>query len=723
MERHRNVTEDPRSDPVHLFYPQDIPSSPPSIVSEAGTRRKPKRPPPVTPRSFKRFFTPRSSLNAVANVTTRQALRELNTTSLNRRGPAFTKAKTLNAPNTISHGILKSPFTEITRTPSRKRKLSFSSPTSPPQSSPIRRVRLAPPVEDDRLVEKTVNEIELKFPPEPILSPRKSIQKQLFVVKPPVEPVRRSKVLATSGEYCLRSVSGRMNRLTMRCNYGSDWRDQTSTFYSRPTDVHQNISVNEDRPALPFCIASCNTNSLVAIGDEEGGIRLVDSAKEDNVGFSKAHVSFRAHGNSIMNLEFSSDDLLLATAAGDQTTLIFDMHTQKPIHCLSNHTSSVKHVQFQPASNNKMLATCSRDGTVNIWDLRCKGHENPSMQIHCALDQDGTSSVSPPMINYPQSLRTIQDAHAFMSRTSKLAAVQKQDSHFSRENVTVTSLSFLPAGRENLFVTASEANACIRLWDMRTSYNIRRGSPAPLSTTREPDSHVNHRSYGVTSLVLNGDGSRLYSLCRDLAVYAYSTSHLVLGSSPDLALHNDRPRRAGGPDKEGLGPLYCFRHPRLQVSTFYVKAALRPAKDDKAEMLAVGSSDNCAILFPTDERFLSASQPAVQTQTDLPPTIRPPLVRPGLRRTNSDMSFSGRPESSIPTYRSGTPLVGGHMKEVSAVSWTQNGELVTVSDDYTARCWREGPDARDLRTGGETDGRRWGCGWADTPDSYDDEEE
>lgn len=521
-----------------------------------------------------------------------------------------------------------------------------------------------------------------------------------------------------------------------------DWRDQTSIFYSRPTDVHQNISVTEDRPALPFCVASCNSkcpfpliailhthlgkaNSLVAIGDEEGGIRLVDSAKDDSVGFSKSHVSFRAHGNSIMNLEFSSDDLLLATAAGDQTTLIFDMITQKPIHCLSNHTSSVKHVQFQPASNNKMLATCSRDGTVNIWDLRCKGHENPSMQIHCALDQDGTPSASPSMVNYPLPLRTIQDAHAFMSRTSKIAAVQKQDSHFSRENVTVTSLSFLPAGRENLFVTASEANACIRLWDMRTSYNIRRGSPAPLSTTREPDSHINHRSYGVTSLVLNGDGSRLYSLCRDLAVYTYSTSHLVLGSSPDLALNNDRPRRAGGPDKEGLGPLYCFRHPRLQVSTFYVKAALRPAKDDKAEMLAVGSSDNCAILFPTDERFLSTSQPAVQTQTqtDSLPTIRPPLVRSGLRRTNSDMSFSGRPESSIPTYRSGTPLVGGHLKEVSAVSWTHNGELVTVSDDYTARCWREGPDARDLRTGGETDGRRWGCGWADTPDSYDDEEE
>jgi WD40 repeat protein len=464
-------------------------------------------------------------------------------------------------------------------------------------------------------------------------------------------------------------------------------------------------------------------NSLVAIGDEEGGIRLLDSAKEDKVGFSEAHLAFRAHGNSIMNLEFSSDDMLLATAAGDQTTLIIDMTTQKAIHCLSNHTSSVKHVQFQPASNNNMLATCSRDGTVNIWDLRCKGYENPSLQIHCALASDSEDSSSAPSskVNYPQPVRTIQDAHASMTRSSKLAAVYKQDNHFSRENVTVTSLSFLPAGRENLFVTASEANACVRLWDMRTSYNIRRGHPAPLSTTREPDSHINHRSYGVTSVVLNGDGSRLYTLCRDLAVYAYSTSHLVLGSSPDLVLNNSRPRRTGGPDKEGLGPLYCFRHPRLQVSSFYVKAALRPAKDDRGEMLAVGSSDHCAILFPTDERFLASSQPT--PQTDSLPSTRPPLVRPGLRRTNSEMSFTSRPESAIPTYRSGTPLVGGHTKEVSAVAWTYDGELVTVSDDYSARCWREGPDARDLRIGGETDGRRWGCGWAETTDSYDDDEE
>lgn len=223
MDRHHNAATDLRSDPVHHSYTHDIPSSPPSIVSEAGTRRKPKRPPPVTPRSFKRFFTPRSSLNAEISMmpASRHALKELSTTSLNRRGPAFTKAKSSNAANSVGHGTLKSPFTEVFKTPSRKRKLSFSSPSSPPQSSPIRKVRLTTIAQDDRLVEKTVNEIELMLPPETIVTPRKSVQKQLFTAKRALEPVRRSKALATSGEYCLRSVSGRMDRLTMRCNYGS----------------------------------------------------------------------------------------------------------------------------------------------------------------------------------------------------------------------------------------------------------------------------------------------------------------------------------------------------------------------------------------------------------------------------------------------------------------------------------------------------------------------
>jgi hypothetical protein len=89
---------------------------------------------------------------------------------------------------------------------------------------------------------------------------------------------------------------------------------------------------------------------------------------------------------------------------------------------------------------------------------------------------------------------------------------------------------------------------------------------------------------------------------------------------------------------------------------------------------------------------------------------------------NSSTGLSERLEHTIPIYDHGTALIEGHRKEVSAVSWTNNGELLTVSDDMTGRCWREGPDARALRQGGESEGKRWLCGWADVDASYDEEE-
>lgn len=469
-------------------------------------------------------------------------------------------------------------------------------------------------------------------------------------------------------------------------------------------------------------MTSSEANSLVAVGDEEGAVRLLDSAKDDKSGFSKAYLSFRPHTNALMDLEFSSDDMLLATASGDQTSTVVDMITQTPVYCLSNHFSSVKRVQFQPGGN-KILATCGRDGNVNIWDLRCKGFEKPSLQVCCSLESESEPAgvQASPKMTYPQVLNTIYGAHVW--GPSQAAAGDKTEPQAGRSDVTVTSLAFLPPGRENMFVTASEANASVRLWDLRTAHNNRRGRPViPLSTTREPDSHVKYRRFGLTSMTLGGDGSRLYTLCRDGTVYAYSTSHLVLGHAPELTLNNNRPRRSGGSDKEGLGPLYGFRHPRLQVSSFYVKVAARKPVHDKPEMLAVGSSDYCPVVFPTDERFLN--EPSHKAPADAGiPSPKTPLssaLRPGLRRVSSGLS--GRLEDTIPIYQSGTPLVEGHDKEVTAVSWTADGELVSVSDDYSARCWREGPDARDLRAGGETEGRRWGCGWADTEDSYDDEE-
>ena len=468
----------------------------------------------------------------------------------------------------------------------------------------------------------------------------------------------------------------------------------------------------------PLIIAA---NSLVAIGDEEGGIRLLDADKRSKTAFSKPYLTFRPHGNAVLDLSFSHDDLLLATASGDQTSRVIDMPTQTAVCGMAEHSSSVKQVCFQPGSSN-IIVTSSRDGSVLMWDLRCKGYHNPVREVQISLsahEDNDTNNSGQRSVPFARSINQIHEAHAASAQSSLSAAAKieritktahNRDSPSGiepqnrRGEVSITSLTFLGAGREHLLLTGSEANASVKVWDLRTTHNHRRSRTMPLSSTRLPDSHNTYRHFGLTSIALSGDGARLYTTCRDNTIYAYSTSHLILGHAPELSL-GSRPRRAGRDIKEGLGPLYGFRHPQYHATTFYVKSALRPAAGDHSELLAVGSSDGCAIVFPTDERYLTHDASS----------------KPQFNRTDSGTSLFSRMNDTIPMYHKGTALIRGHNREVTDMTWTPNGELITVGDDLTARCWREGPDARDLRTGGESGGKRWECGWAEAEAGWDDD--
>lgn len=314
-------------------------------------------------------------------------------------------------------------------------------------------------------------------------------------------------------------------------------------------------------------------------------------------------------------------------------------------------------------------------------------------------------------------VNSIYDAHRPQGRRSQTAS--PQDSRAKGElpgrvgDVSVTAISFLPQGKEHLLLTGSEANASIKLWDIRSLHNTRRKTALPLSSTAEPLSHNQWRHFGINSLNLSGDGSRLYALCKDNTVYAYSTAHLILGQAPELLSTTARRRPQNFDIPESLGPLYGFRHPQLHATSFYVKSGIRPAKAGKAEMLAVGSCYGCTILFPTEERYLQWDDHADSTSV---------ADKPLLRRSGSSLLNTPRYDDDIPISSSGTPLIRGHDREVGALTWTADGELVTVGDDFLVRCWREGGDARQLRTGGEQGGQRWGCGWADVPASYDDED-
>ncbi|KAL8783840.1 MAG: hypothetical protein Q9213_004330 [Squamulea squamosa] len=712
---------------------ENIPSSP--IPPSKTCGNKPKARPTVTPRTFTRFFTPRSSSIRVGKLgASRQALKDITASASNRKSDLRFRSIKKDATGNV----------EDTAVPVRKkRKIEPPSPNVTVNgSSPLKQASAPRP---ELTPSETGDDSDLD-------GGGAASQCQTTNIRP-TRPIIRSKQRGSVGGLLHRELGSNTSMYRLPLCHGRDPQYETANFYTTINDRHVCVNLGDPTAhAIPFCIASCSTNSLVAVGDEEGGIRLLETVREDKPPhFKKAYLTFRPHTNAVLDLAFSMDDLLLATASGDQTSQIIDMPTQRAIHTLVGHTSSLKQVMFQPNCSN-VIATSSRDGTVRLWDLRCKGSDALVRHLCTSIDGPDGIDTSTPLTKktaYSRCVDAIIGAHSsrIPLATSIVRAVDsnatndvpsKFETPSRRGDASITSLSFL---RDNLLLTASEADATVKLWDLRSTYSHRRSTqPVPLSSTRQPQSHTKYRHYGVTSMALSGDRGRLYTVCRDSTIYAYSTAHLILGHAPELSTTSAssdastcmrKSRFSRTTEKEGAGPIYGFRHPQFIASSFYVKLAVRPAKDDRSELLAVGSGsvNGCAVVFPTDERYMrkpSSSHryhdiPNIDTRSMATTSVNALPTPPSSVSKRSLPCSNNRPTDTIPIYNHGTALVRGHEYEVTALNWAHGGELVTVSDDFTSRCWREDIDrSRDLRIGGEGEGRRWGCGWADVNEGWDD---
>ena len=684
------------SSPCVQRFSDELPSSPPPHVTNTGSRKL-KKPPPITPKRFQKFFTPRTSTHRSSAALSRSGrqLQDITRAALNRSSNAShrtTPRKTVNFADIDVENNVQTP-----QLSSRKRKTPYLSPeSSPAQSSPTKRHKFTTPPPFTILEDAP----EFDEPPVPIFP----------------EPIRRLKSLGGTARKLTRSFGGilAVDR-GLRRDHCASWQDYTTNFYTSSEDYH-------DLPqgAPPFCTATCNANSLVAVGDEDGWVHILDAEDETPSSFSKAHVSWRAHGNAVMDIQFSSDDKWIATGSGDQTGQIIDARTQQTVQVLAKHKSSVKQIRFQPGDDN-IIATSSRDGAVQIWDLRCKGGHTT---VHPAWGEDV------PYAHTVKSLTSVHADHGIVNPTTKTGSTGKGEVLSRRNDISITALSFLPTGRQHLLLTASDASTSVKLWDIRGRYSLR-GPAVPISTTRHPESHTRHRHFAINSLTLSTDAARLYALSKDNTVYAYATSHLILGVAPELAPNS--PSKTQRAQQEGLGPIYGFRHRNFHAGSFYVKAALRPASNAQPELLAVGSTDGCPVLFPTDESFLRRDPSDLDNDDNDLPSLSLDLRRSSrLSHRNPPSSFSSSAfggqrfpnllADTVPIYEHGTPLIRGHDAEVTSVSFTREGKLISVGDDLRVRRWKEGGRARELRLGGEAEGKRWGCGWAVVSEGFDDEE-
>lgn len=666
-----------------------------------------KKNPSVTPKRFTKFFTPRPRNVQRAARASRKALQDLSAARLNSRA------------DTVSQ--LQLPGHDDATRPAKRRKLSFNSIASLP-SSPIKRIEQHDQAyleaQDDEPCIETDNDHEEHEDDDCHDGDQNDIPR---TYPPRILPYR---TISSSAGILSKQLGGKST--IAETNDSRLWEHDTAHFYSSPGDICNYSGTIPASAALPFCVASFNNTPLVAVADEDGNVRIHNAWDEvRNKGYVKFPTvikTWRAHDNAIMDLEISSDDKLIASASGDQTSHIYHIDRGVSVYNLLGHTGSVKRIQFQPGSGNQTLVSCSRDGTVCMWDLRSPQIEGPTLMTKMSrLGREvwsQTKQISPE--------NEITDAHTSLDKFKRSRGKRQAGTVAGRAEFAITTCTFISESRAHLLATASENDAIIKLWDMRTSFT-QTHRPTPVSITQEPTSHAQHRQFGITSIAMSSDSSRLYSACRDHTIYAYSTSHLVLGGAPEMSACSVARSKPLKTSSQALGPLYGFRHPDLRVATFYDKLAVRSSQLERhtengnsAEMIAIGSGQECAVVFPTNERHLN------KAAQQIPPDSRsqPRLARLMSDRVASKSSVSAGDLDDFPIYYNGTALVGGHTKEVTAVTWAHNGNLITVADDYTSRCWRWNPEkARALRLNTDRDMARHNSGWAAVRPGFDDDDD
>ncbi|KAF4120860.1 WD40 repeat [Geosmithia morbida] len=690
------------------------------------SRRKERRPPSVTPKRFGRFFTPRSSQSIVG----RRILARIPSEELNAHH-AMSPDSIPSDPLQPSDGchqdqsFLSSPSQAATcrkRTTSsleqptiQRRRVAFDD-MPPPQlnlsgehsqdvlsdwrKTTLNRFFRTSRGQDvsakDSLIPDAVHEPAAK---------RTRTQSPELHTPTPVRKFRNRGCEAQllDREHGFSSHTGRQYMAFPAC----DARALTGNFYSNSDDHEYAANYEGPGNTTPFCQANLHKSPITAVGDEQGYVRLLRTDGWTNSSSGKMDSFFKAHDNAVIDMDVSSDDMRLATACGDWSGRIFDTTTQSAAVDLRGHTSGMRQVLFQPGrANGEVLATAAKDGCVNIWDLRCNSLPVNAFSTMC--DDDSTKAIT----RRNTDLETLQ-----LRPINSMDLAHVRTANGLHTPASITTLQWFPAGREHLLVSGSEANAAIKLWDIRCIKPRHKDQATPLSVTAEPQHHT-FRSYGLTSLAINADGSRLYSVCKDNTVYAYSTAHLILGQAPEL-VNSAVKRKPRG--LQGIGPLYGWKNDRLSAISFWVKASLRAASASWGpELLAVGGNDKCPIVFPTDERYMRSAFD--QRNHILETSSANSSAATGAAR--STLPSLNPSAANIPIFRCGTALVNGHDKEVSAVGWTNQGRLVSLSDDGGVRHWQDDDTQRAgyLRQVGDFGGERWNAGWADVSDGWDDEE-
>lgn len=227
----------------------NLESSPALPSFRASDNAKPRKPPSITPRSFTRFFTPKSSIEKGSRMgSSRRILKDITASGNNARGRIRLQADAIEFSGEVTDRLKK------------RRRLSSSPSNGPDLSSPLKRIRnRSPQVLSDAESIAASSECDTDED-----RPRDlSLTRKKRNARPPT-PITRSSCLRTLGRDLQRELYGQIKKPSRGWDSSlvQDWQYETTRYHSRAEDRYSCKSVASSSAfTLPFCTVACNSRS------------------------------------------------------------------------------------------------------------------------------------------------------------------------------------------------------------------------------------------------------------------------------------------------------------------------------------------------------------------------------------------------------------------------------------------------------------------------------
>lgn len=240
---------------------------------------------------------------------------------------------------------------------------------------------------------------------------------------------------------------------------------------------------------------------------------------------------FPDHRDALVDIVFSSNGKLMATASSDAKAKIWDSSTGQLLFTLSGHTLPVTGLAFDPAGTH--LVTVSWDQTARVWDLTPAREElfipvDAPWSLRPSYSPDGTQILA----DYPaedaariwdatsgRELLTLRDKaiSAFLTAYTpdgSMAAVSSDkkitifDVETGKQRFTLTghtdSVTSLDISQDDAFLASGSNNGEIIIWDLVNGKLL-----STLQGATEGSSPVIR--YSIFAVAYSPDGKRLLS--------------------------------------------------------------------------------------------------------------------------------------------------------------------------------------------------------------------